>query len=248
MKKKVVLILCMVLLLAGSLVWRLSVEQRGAEMAASDAPQLTAEPVPTASPELIIEAEIETEMSEAEIAGVGDGGRLDVSDTAGNALSYEVDSWQTYESWETAGAAEAGLRRVPGPSEELGAFPEMLPLLLEDESVLMVTVSVTRREGDSAQTTMAQALAMGVLRAEEDGEAEEIRACFYFDRGYYEPDKSLEECWQYELPAGGEALAVTLGFVLNEAEREAAQQGRLVLLALNETGESTGEYLPLTPG
>ncbi len=245
MKKKIVLILCVVLLLAGSLVWRLSVEQRRAEMAAESVPTPTAEAVPTESAEPIIEAEMETEISETPHAGVGDGSRLDVSDAAGNALSYEVDSWQLYESWETAGAAEAGLRRVPGPSEELGVFPETLPGLYEGESVLMVTVSVTRQEGDSAQTTMAQALALGQLHGEADGEAEEIRACFYFDRGHYEPDKSLEENWQYELPAKGEPLSVTLGFVLSEPEREAARQGRLVLLVPEERGATEGEYLPL---
>lgn len=246
MKQKVILILCVVLLLAGSLIWRLAAE-RSAEQTADDVPQPTPEMVvsTTASPEPTIAIQEDTPPDETPCAGVGDGSRLDSSDAAGNVLSYEVESWQVYESWETAGAEETGLRRVPGASEELGVFPDELPALLEGESVLMVTVSVTRQDGDGTQSTMAQTLALGALRAEEDGQMEEIRACFYFDRGHYEPDKTLEECWQYELPAKGDSMTVTLGFVLGETEREAAEQGRLVLLVPHETGEQPTEYLPL---
>lgn len=244
MKQKVILILCVVLLLAGSLIWRLAAE-RSAEQAA-DVPQPTPEMEvsATASPEPTIAIPEDTPPDETQCAGVGDGSRLDSSDTAGNVLSYEVEAWQVYESWETAGAEEPGLRRVPGASEELGVFPDELPALLEGESVLMVTVSVTRQEGDGARSTMAQALALGALRA-EDGQTEEVRACFYFNRGRYEPEKTLEECWQYELPTKGDSMTVTLGFVLGETEQEAAEQGRLVLLVPYETGEQPGEYLPL---
>lgn len=245
MKQKVILILCVVLLLAGSLIWRLAAE-RSAEQAA-DVAQPTPETVvsATASPEPTIAIPEDTQPDETPCAGVGDGSRLDSSDAAGNVLSYEVEVWQVYEDWETAEAEEPELRRVPGASEELGVFPDELPALLEGESVLMVTVSVTRQDGDGTQSTMAQALALGELRAEKDGQAEEVRACFYFDRGHYEPDKTLEECWQYELPARGDSMTVTLGFVLSETEREAAEQGRLVLLVPYETGEQPTEYLPL---
>lgn len=245
MKQKVVLILVLALLLAGSLIWRLSVEQHSAEKAASDAAQSTPEMPTTASPEPTIATREDAQSAETQSTGVGDGSRLDVRDAAGNMLSYEVESWQIYENWETAGAEETGLRRVSGPSEELGVFPEELPMLLEDESVLMVTISVTRQDGDGTQSTMAPAPALGELCAQNSGEAEEVRACFYFDQGHYESGKTLEECWQYELPAKGDSMTVTLGFVLGEAEREAAAQDRLVLLAPNETGEHTGEYVSL---
>lgn len=245
MKQKVILILCVVLLLAGSLIWRLAAEQRSAEKDANGAAQLAPEMLPTASPEPTVAMLVDMQPVKTKSAGMGDGSRLDIHDAAGNMLFYEVESWQVYENWELAGAEKTGLRRVSGSSKELGVFPEELPALLEDESVLMVTVSVALQDGDGMQSTMAQALALGELCAQDGGQAEEIRACFYFDLGHYERGKTLEECWQYELPAKGEAMTVTLGFVLSKAEREMAEQSRLVLLAPNETGEHTGEYMPL---
>lgn len=200
------------------------------------------------------ESKIEAEMPVPDvhlISGVGDDSQFEITWSEGLTVRYEVSSWSLYDSWEDAHANQDGIRRVAGASEEYMVFPDEIPQITDDESLLTVDIAVTKVDGMMDESSMENVVSLAEVLSESDGvQISELSPCFYFNLGNYAEDKELLDAWRYSLPSEGDSMLVTVGFVVNSNERAMAEKGQLALIVPDDQVGSVrymGEtsYLPL---
>lgn len=140
--------------------------------------------------------------------------------------TYTVDSWAVYESWAEAGISEDALS---------SSYP------VDDSGILLVTLTQhcdSRSEMSQGREDMTVGGFQPVAGEQIDAarEVSDLQKYLYIDTDigspacYFDQASTGEREYFYcPILAAGEAVTYTLGFVLSETTRSAAEDGTLLL-------------------
>lgn len=191
--------------------------------------------IPNATQDLVFPKEVEDIVSEPseeytnEIKQIPDAGVDDSLTVEGyvGVCEYRVDSWSLYDNWADAGISEEQL--------SASSYP------VGDSGILLVTITQyceNRNEISLGREYMGVANFQPVAQSQIDGaknsddlqkylyiETDIGRAPSYLDQ----PGPSEREYFYYFAPNAGESVTYTLGFVLSDTTRVAAENGTLLL-------------------
>lgn len=156
--------------------------------------------------------------------------------------TYTVDSWTVYESWAEAGISEDALS---------SSYP------VDDSGILLVTLTQhcdSRSEMSQGHEDMTVGGFQPVAREQIDAarEVSDLQKYLYIDTDigspacYFDQASTGEREYFYcPIPNAGEAVTYTLGFVLSETTRAAAEDGTLLLWYTTNGVPATADELLL---
>lgn len=183
----------------------------------------------------------ETVETVAEPDGAAGEASLTVASFIGEC-TYTVDSWAVYESWAEAGISEDALSSI---------YP------VDESGILLVTLTQhcdSRSEMSQGREDMTVGGFQPVAQEQIDAarEVSDLQKYLYIDTDigspacYFDQASTGEREYFYcPILAAGEAVTYTLGFVLSETTRAAADEGTLLLWYTTNGVPATADELLL---